>query len=448
MRIFNRSGFFKRFFRSNTLCRTTQSSIHSAMAIMELTPEGVVLNANALFLQKMGYQLDEIVGQHHRIFCPEQVLASPEYTRFWQRLARGESFSDKFLRLTKEGKKIWFEANYVPIRNHNGKVIKIVGLASDITARTLAAQQQKGMTNAIDRSMAVIAFNLNGEVLRVNDNFLKTTGYRIEEVLGKHHRMFCSPEVYNSTEYHQFWQKLRHGDFVSGQFERVDSRGNTIWLRATYNPVFDENGQLYEVVKFATDVTTQVVKNRQEREAAEHAYKAALETSQNTRVGVGVIENSVSKMNEIAVELRNVSAGINDLSSQSAQIGQIVETIKRIANQTNLLALNAAVEAARAGTHGRSFAVVANEVRSLAANINTASQEISEVVEHNQQLAALAQKNISANLSRADQGVSLVREAGSVIMDIQNNSAQVVEAIGHVTEHLVAENIIPTRTLA
>ncbi|MFB9086848.1 methyl-accepting chemotaxis protein [Erwinia tracheiphila] len=127
---------------------------------------------------------------------------------------------------------------------------------------------------------------------------------------------------------------------------------------------------------------------------------------------------------------------MNDLSSQSALIGTIVETIQRIANQTNLLALNAAVEAARAGTHGRSFAVVANEVRSLASNINSASLEISEVVKRNQELAALAQKNISANLSRADQGVSLVREAGNVILSIQNNSAQVVEAIGHVTEHL------------
>ncbi|AXF75858.1 methyl-accepting chemotaxis protein [Erwinia tracheiphila] len=438
MRILKRLGlgFLNKFFRSEKLCRTTQSSIHGAVAIMELTPEGKILNANPLFLQKMGYRLEEIVGQHHRMFCPEQLLASPEYTQFWQRLARGESFSDKFLRLTKQGKKIWFEASYVPIRNRKGKVIKIVGLASDITARTIAAQEQKAMTNAIDRSMAIIAFNLNGEVLRVNDNFLKITGYQKEEILGHHHRMFCSPEVYNSAEYSQFWQKLCQGDYVSGQFERVDSRGRTIWLRATYNPVFDENNRLYEVVKFATDVTSQVIKNQKEREAAEHAYNAAIETSQNTRTGVGVIENSVAKMNEIAVELRNVSGGINDLSSQSALIGTIVETIQRIANQTNLLALNAAVEAARAGTHGRSFAVVANEVRSLASNINSASLEISEVVKRNQELAALAQKNISANLSRADQGVSLVREAGNVILSIQNNSAQVVEAIGHVTEHL------------
>ncbi|MCX8956011.1 methyl-accepting chemotaxis protein [Erwinia psidii] len=436
MRISKRLGFLSKLFKSETLCRTTQNSINGAVAIIEFTPEGKILNANEMFLHKMGYKLHEIVGQHHRIFCPKELTVSPEYARFWQRLANGESFGNQFSRLTKSGEKIWFEANYVPIRNNRGKVIKIVKLASDITARTLDAQEKKAMTTAIERSMAVIVFNPNGQVLRANDNFLKTTGYRIEQVVGQHHQMFCPPQMHNSAEYIHFWQKLRHGDFVSGQFERIDSSGRTVWLRATYNPVFDEDGHLYEVVKFATDVTGQVIKNQKEREAAEHAYSAALETSQNTRIGVDVIENSVAKMNEIAAELRNVSGGINDLSSQSAQIGNIVETIKRIANQTNLLALNAAVEAARAGTHGRSFAVVANEVRSLAANINTASQEISEVVKHNQQLAAQAQKNISANLARADQGVSLVRDAGNVIMDIQNNSVQVVEAIGHVTEHL------------
>ncbi len=370
------------------------------------------------------------------MFCPPSLVSSPEYAHFWQRLKRGESFSNKFLRIAKNSRPLWLEANYVPVQDRSGRVIKIVKLASDITDRILDAQEQRAMTNAINRSMAVIAFNLRGQVLRANDNFLKTMGYQSHEIIGKNHSQFCTPELANSREYAEFWKKLRRGDFVSGQFARINKQGKTIWLRATYNPVFDENNQLYEVVKFATDVSPQVLKNQQEREAAEHAYQAALETSENTRVGVTVIENSVRKMNEIASELRKVSNDINGLSSQSAQIGVIVETIRSIASQTNLLALNAAVEAARAGTHGRSFAVVANEVRSLAANIHTASQEISGVVDRNHELAAMAQKNITANLVRADEGVHLVREAGNVIVDIQANSSQVVDAIGHVTHKL------------
>ncbi|WP_312044771.1 PAS domain-containing methyl-accepting chemotaxis protein [Erwinia sp.] len=432
----DKSGIFSWLKSFASQPRATLSSLNNAIAMIEFTPEGRILTANALFLQAVGYTLNEIVGQHHRIFCTNELIQSPEYGQFWQRLARGESFSDKFLRLGKNNRTIWLEANYVPVRDRRGRVVKIVKLASDITRRIQDAQEQRAMTTAISRSMAVIAFNLKGEILRANQNFLKTTGYGLEQIVGRHHRMFCSPEVYNSREYSEFWQKLQRGDFVSGEFPRVNSKGETIWLRATYNPIFDSNNKLYEVVKFATDVTAQVEKNQQEREAVDHAYKAAQETRQNTRLGVSVIENSVARMNEVASEMHKVSGDINGLSSQSGKIGEIVETIRSIANQTNLLALNAAVEAARAGTHGRSFAVVANEVRSLAANINTASQEIAGMIDRNQQLAQLAQKNITANLARADSGVALVKEAGDVIVNIQNNSEQVVEAIGNVTQHL------------
>ncbi|MEM6159309.1 PAS domain-containing methyl-accepting chemotaxis protein [Erwinia sp. P6884] len=432
-----KSGVLSRFTATSSRhSRKTLNSLSEAIAMIEFSPEGIILSANALFLEKMGYTAGEVIGQHHRIFCPDALINSPEYTQFWMRLRRGESFSNKFLRLARHSRPVWLEANYVPVQDRSGRVIKIVKLATDITERILDAQELRAMTNAIDRSMAVIAFNPQGEVQRANENFLKTMGYRREEVIGKHHRLFCSPELSRSAEYADFWRKLRHGDFISGQFQRIDKQGKTRWLRATYNPVFDENNKLYEVVKFATDVTVQVEKNQREREAAAHAYNAALETSENTRVGVTVIENSVQKMNEIASDLRKVSEDINGLSSQSSQIGVLVNTIRSIANQTNLLALNAAVEAARAGVHGRSFAVVANEVRSLAANINSASKEIADVVDDNKTLAGEAQKHITTNLVRADQGVTLVKEAGDVIMDIQTNSAQVVEAIGHVTHQL------------
>lgn len=417
----------------------TLSSLHDSIAMVEFLPDGTILTANPLFLEKMGYSLDEIVGQHHSMFCPADLINSAEYRHFWLRLAGGESFSDKFLRLARDSRPIWLEANYVPVQDRQGRVFKVVKLATDITTRILDAQEQRAMITAIDRSMAVIAFNLKGEVLQANENFLKTTGYSASEIIGQHHNIFCPPEVRNSKEYKLFWQKLNRGDFISGQFPRVNKQGEALWLRATYNPVFDDNGQLYKVVKFASDVTLQVTKNQQEREAAQHAYQAALQTKESTTIGAGVIESSVVKMNEIAGELHKVSGDINDLNTQSDRIAEMVAAIRSIANQTNLLALNAAVEAARAGVHGRSFAVVANEVRMLAANINRATEEIESVVAHNHELANKALKGIENNLQRADQGVDLVQEAGEVITSIQNNSTQVVEAISHVTEALDEE---------
>ncbi|WP_336798179.1 PAS domain-containing methyl-accepting chemotaxis protein [Erwinia aphidicola] len=417
----------------------TLDSLNDSIAMIEFMADGTIITANALFLEKMGYKSDEIVGQHHSMFCTPDLLQSRQYQQFWMRLNRGESFSDKFLRVAKDNRPVWLEANYVPVRDRHGRVFKIVKLATDITSRIIDAQEQRAMTNAIERSMAVIAFNLKGEVLKANDNFLKTMGYRASEVIGTHHSQFCSAELRSSPDYTLFWQKLNRGEFISGQFQRVNKQGATIWLRATYNPVFDDSGELYKVVKFATDVTAQVEKNQLERDAAQQAYQTALQTSESSMRGASVIANSVQTMNELAGELHGISGDITGLGDSSDSIGQIVSSIRRIADQTNLLALNAAVEAARAGTHGRSFAVVANEVRTLAQNINRATSEIEQRVQQNHLLASKAQKGITSNLQRADRGLALVQEAGGVIADIRDSSDDVVRAIGHVTEALKSD---------
>ena len=431
------SGLLSRLaWQKQTRPSATLNSLNNAIAMIEFTPEGIILNANSLFLERMGYALNEVIGQHHSLFCTADFVQSSQYRDFWLRLKRGESFSDKYLRLAKNSRPVWLEANYVPVRDRADRVVKIVKLATDITARIIDAQEQRAMTTAIDRSMAVITFNLKGEVLKANANFLNTMGYRADEVIGLPHSRFCSEELRQSAEYKAFWEKLNRGEFISGQFQRVNKQGRTVWLRATYNPVFDAEGILYKVVKFATDVTAQVEKNQQERDAAQQAYKTALQTRESTRHGASVIENSVQTINALAGELHGISDDISDLSDSSDRIGEIVASIRRIADQTNLIALNAAVEAARAGTHGRSFAVVANEVRTLAANINQATSEIESRMQQNQLLATKALQGIASNMKRADEGVVLAQQAGDVISELRDSSSEVVRAISHVTETL------------
>ena len=414
----------------------TLAALDRSMALIEFQPDGTILNANSNFLSLMGYTLAEVRGQHHRLFCEPGQSSSREYSEFWRRLASGEFVSERFLRRDKQGREIWLEASYNPILGASGQVEKVLKIAADISAEVRKEQEQNSLINAINRSMAMIEFNLQGEVLTANDNFLNTMGYRLEDIRGKHHRLFCNREEADSAGYKSFWAQLNRGEYVSGRFQRVGRNGQPIWLRATYNPVFDSNGKLYKVVKFATDVTEQVQHQEAESRAARIAYDTALQTDATAQQGAQVVQHTVEVMQGIAGELNRAAEGISAVSEQSEMISSIVQTIRGIAEQTNLLALNAAIEAARAGEQGRGFAVVADEVRSLAGRTSQATVEIVEVVRRNHELAQGAVNSMDASKDKAEQGVRLANEAGAVILEIQEGARRVVDAISQFTATL------------
>ena len=414
----------------------TLAALDRSMALIEFQPDGTILNANSNFLSLMGYTLAEVRGQHHRLFCEPGQSSSREYSEFWRRLASGEFVSERFLRRDKQGREIWLEGSYNPVLSASGRVEKVVKIAADISAEVRKEQEQNSLINAINRSMAMIEFNLQGEVLTANDNFLNTMGYRLEDIRGKHHRLFCNREEADSAGYKNFWAQLNRGEYVSGRFQRVGRNGQPIWLRATYNPVFDSNGKLYKVVKFATDVTEQVQHQEAESRAARIAYDTALQTDATAQQGAQVVQHTVEVMQGIAGELNRAAEGISAVSEQSEMISSIVQTIRGIAEQTNLLALNAAIEAARAGEQGRGFAVVADEVRSLAGRTSQATVEIVEVVRRNHELAQGAVNSMDASKDKAEQGVRLANEAGAVILEIQEGARRVVDAISQFTATL------------
>ena len=404
-------------------------AVDRSTAMIEFKPDGTIVSANENLLATMGYRLEEIVGQHHRIFCFPDYQASAEYRKFWQRLAAGEFIRERFLRRHKQGQEVWLEASYNPIKGPDGSIEGVLKLATDITALVAREQEQNSMVEAISRSMAVIAFNPKGEVLEANENFEQTMGYRLNEIRGKHHRMFCTREEADSVEYRRFWERLNKGEFFSGRFQRINRHGDTIWLSATYNPVFDASGKLYKVVKFARDVTGLVRQQQAESEAAKLAYEISQQTDESARHGAKVIRETVDVVRGIADELSRAAEGITAVSQQSEMISSIVQVIRGIAEQTNLLALNAAIEAARAGEQGRGFAVVADEVRNLAARTSQATVEIVEVVKRNHELAQVSVDSMQASRHKVDQGVNLVNQAGDVIEEIQSGARQVVDAV-------------------
>ena len=416
--------------------RAEQNAIDQSLAIIEFDPQGQVLGANRNFLTMLGYSLDELRGKPHRLLCPADYAKSAEYQGFWQRLGRGEAITGKFPRQDKQGRTLWVEASYNPVVDAGGRVTKVTKLASDITEAVEQDQERSSIINALQRSMAIIEFNLAGEILTANQNFSAVMGYSLAEIKGKHHRIFCTREDGQSAAYQAFWQRLNRGEFIADQFKRVGRNGQTIWLSATYNPVFDHNQRLYKVIKFANDITEQVLRQEAESRAAKMAYDISRQTDAIAQRGAGVVQEAAAVMGKVADEVSTAVASIEALSQQSQHISNIVNTISGIAEQTNLLALNAAIEAARAGEQGRGFAVVADEVRNLAARTSQATVEIVDVVRRNHELAQAAVTQMASSSAETAQGVNLANQAGAVILEIQDGAQQVVSAIGQFASRL------------
>lgn len=239
------------------LLKAENAAIHKSQAVIEFEPNGTILTANDNFLGAVGYTLEEIKGQHHRLFVDPAFAQSAEYRDFWTRLSQGKFDAGQYKRFGKGGREIWIQASYNPILDENGNTIKVVKYAVDITAQKLQDADFHGQINAVSKAQAVIQFNMDGTIITANENFLETVGYKLNEIQGQHHRMFVGSEFGNSAEYREFWAKLNRGQYEAAEYKRFGKGGKEIWIQASYNPIFDASGKPYKVVKYATDVTQQ-----------------------------------------------------------------------------------------------------------------------------------------------------------------------------------------------
>ncbi|AEV82383.1 Biofilm dispersion protein bdlA [Actinoplanes sp. SE50] len=405
------------------------AAIDRSQAVIEFGVDGNVLTANANFLAATGYTLAEITGRHHRIFCDPQYAGSDAYAAFWQRLAAGEFEAGEYRRFGRDGRELWLQATYNPILDEQGRAYKVVKFAIDVTAAKLRNTEFAAKVDALNRSNAVIEFDLDGTVLQANENFLRTMGYTLREIVGSHHSRFCTEDYRRSDEYRDFWLRLGKGEFISGRFERVGNYGRQVWIRATYNPIMDVDGKPIRVVKYASDITAQV--EREQRIDALIAGTAEVTTSvQSLSESIAEIAGTSQTAAELAARTQTAATGgaqalqasmeaIGLIEKSSKAIADEVRVMSEIANQTNLLAFNASIEAARAGEHGIGFAVVADEVRKLAERSFEAAQHVGRLVEE----AA----------ERVHEGSRVSAEAGAAFQHIVDSVERTHEAIGSIS---------------
>ncbi len=249
--------------KSNSSARDAvaqSAAINRSQAVIEFKMDGTIVTANQNFLDAMGYRLDEIQGKHHQMFAPPELRGSEAYKAFWASLNRGEFQAGEYKRVGKGGREVWIQASYNPIMDNAGKPVKVIKFATDITEKKIRGMEDAGKISAIGRAQAVIEFNLDGTIITANENFLATVGYRLDEIQGKHHSMFVSPAERDSAAYREFWAKLGRGEYEAAEYKRFGKGGKEVWILASYNPILDEAGKPFKVVKFASDITADKLK--------------------------------------------------------------------------------------------------------------------------------------------------------------------------------------------
>jgi methyl-accepting chemotaxis protein len=354
-------------------------AILRAQAVVEFNMDGTIITANQNFLETMGYSLAEIQGKHHSMFAEAAMRASAEYREFWAKLNRGEYSAAEYKRIGKGGKEVWILASYNPILDERKKPFKVVKFATDVTEQKLRTANLSGQIAAIGKAQAVIEFNMDGTIITANDNFLGAMGYALEEIRGRHHSLFVEASERDSADYREFWARLSRGEYQAAEYKRVGKGGKEVWIQASYNPILDLNNKPYKVVKYATDVTRQVlvrIGNERVRSMMESVAAGAEELNASVREISEAMVKSKETASEAVQRVENADGQAKRLSSAAGSMSGIVEMIGDITGQINLLALNATIESARAGEAGRGFAVVAAEVKNLANQAKQATDKI------------------------------------------------------------------------
>jgi methyl-accepting chemotaxis protein len=397
--------------------QAVNSALNRVQALIEFKLDGTILHANDNFLATLGYSLDDVVGRHHSMFCDAGHARSAEYDLFWAKLRRGEFERSQYRRIGKGGRDIWIDASYTPILDDAGNPYKVIKFATDITAHKLRANEHAGLVSAIEKSQAVVEFDMAGLLLNANDNFLAVMGYQLDDVKGEHHRVFCDDDYAASQAYRKFWQKLNRGEFDSGRYKRIGADGRPVWIQATYNPVFDLDGKPYKVVKFATDISEQValeIAVEQKNEADRR--KVALLLEQVERAARGDLTGTIDMQGSEPLDLLGAGVG-KMLADLRGVIGHVVSEVSRLSTSAGAIAERSNVVAGGTQALGATVEQMNASVDGLTASISTIARGAEEANTLAQSTKEAAETGAKA-VARSIEAMTLINQSSEDISEI------------------------------
>jgi methyl-accepting chemotaxis protein len=421
------------------------AAIGKAQAVIEFNLDGTVIGANDNFLRTLGYSLDEIKGKHHSMFVDEAFRQSPQYKEFWVKLNRGDYEAAEYKRIGKGGKEVWIQASYNPIKDVNGKLFKVVKYATDVTQQKLVNADYAGQIGAIGKSQAVIEFNMDGTVIGANDNFLKTLGYTLDEVKGKHHSMFVEPTYRQSADYREFWARLNQGEYRAAEYLRIGKGGKEVWLQASYNPIMDLNGKPFKVVKYATDITPQVKIKNEVAQGAEREKLAAQELKQKVDSMLTVVAAAATGdlTHEISVRgsdaIGQMGEGLGKFFADLRQsIGSIGENAVNLASASEELTSVSQQMSANAEETSTQTQVVSAATAKVSQNLQTVATGAEEMGASIKEIA----KNATEAAKVATSAVKVAETANTTVSKLGDSSTEIGQVIKVITSIAQQTNLL------
>ncbi|MHC9064167.1 methyl-accepting chemotaxis protein [Nitrospira sp. CMX1] len=436
--------------------------MNTTSIVSEANLKGDILTVNDKYIDISKYSKQELIGSPHSI-TRHPDMPKDVFKAMWQTIGRGQIFRGVIKNRAKDGSPYYVDAVIKPILGKNGKPRKYLGVRYDLTEQEIQRHNMKGIVDAIDKSYICVEFTLEGAVLTANENFLKTMGYRLDEIKGRHHRMFCDPAYTNSDGYTALWQKLNRGEFDTGVYRRLGKDGKEIWVQASCNPVKDEMGRTFKVVELATDISDQKrAQNKVEKliEAASAgqlseriASEEFIGASKEFTEGVNrLLDSVVTPLHEAQQVLAALAA--NDLTQQMTgayqgefeRIKGSINSVVRNMSQT-LWAVREAAESVSLGSEhitkgNEDLSRRTSEQASALEETSASMEEMTSTVKQNADNAKQANQLAAAARETADQGGDVTKRAVEAMGEINKSSKKIVDIITVIDEIAFQTNLL------